>query len=150
MKPPAYAGGFAFPHLCTMERKWIAVASGLMLIAVAFGAFGAHGLKARLTPDALAQWRTGVEYQFIHALGILLLATFAGRINERALHWASWAFLGGVLLFSGSLYLLSTRDLLGMQGLGAVVGPITPLGGLLFMAGWAVLLITALKQTDRR
>jgi uncharacterized membrane protein YgdD (TMEM256/DUF423 family) len=133
-----------------MERKWIAVASGLMLIAVAFGAFGAHGLKARLTPDELAQWRTGVEYQFIHALGILLLTAFAGRINERALHWASWAFLGGTLLFSGSLYLLSTRDLLGMPGLGAVVGPITPLGGLLFMAGWDVLLITALKQTDRR
>ncbi len=56
----------------------------------------------------------------------------------------------GILLFSGSLYLLSTRDLLGMQGLGAVVGPVTPLGGLLFMAGWAVLLITALKRTDRR
>jgi uncharacterized membrane protein YgdD (TMEM256/DUF423 family) len=132
-----------------MERKWIAVASGLMLIAVAFGAFGAHGLKARLSPEALAQWRTGVEYQFIHALGILLLSTLTGRFDPSAMRWACRAFLGGVVLFSGSLYLLSTRELIGAPWLGAIVGPVTPLGGLLFMVGWAVLLITALKPTDR-
>lgn len=132
-----------------MHHRLIATGSALLIIAVAFGAFGAHGLKARLTPEALSQWRTGVEYQFIHALGILMLAALADRLKPAAVRWAYRAFVGGVLLFSGSLYLLSTRDLLGTHPWTPLFGPVTPLGGLLYMAGWTVLLITALRGPER-
>ncbi len=132
-----------------MHHRLIAIGSALLIIAVAFGAFGAHGLKARLTPEALSQWHTGVEYQFIHALGILMLAALADRLKPAAVRWACRAFVGGVLLFSGSLYLLSTRDLLGTHSWTPLIGPVTPLGGLLYMAGWTVLLITALRGPDR-
>jgi uncharacterized membrane protein YgdD (TMEM256/DUF423 family) len=132
-----------------MHDRLIATGSALLIIAVAFGAFGAHGLKARLTPEALSQWRTGVEYQFIHALGILMLAALADRLKPAAVRWASRAFVGGTLLFSGSLYLLSTRELFNTYSWTLLIGPVTPLGGLLYMAGWTVLLITALRGPDR-
>jgi uncharacterized membrane protein YgdD (TMEM256/DUF423 family) len=90
-----------------------------------------------------------VEYQFIHALGILMLAALANQLKPAAVRWASRAFMGGVLLFSGSLYLLSTRELMGTHSWTALIGPVTPLGGLLYMAGWTVLLITALTAARR-
>jgi uncharacterized membrane protein YgdD (TMEM256/DUF423 family) len=133
-----------------MERKTLALASSLLLIAVAFGAFGAHGLKARLTPEALSQWHTGVVYQFMHALGILFLAVARGVVGDRALHRTRTLFLAGIICFSGSLYLLSTKELMGMQAFTFLLGPLTPIGGLLFVAGWTVLLITALRGDDVR
>jgi uncharacterized membrane protein YgdD (TMEM256/DUF423 family) len=107
-----------------------------MLLGVAAGAFGAHGLKERLTPDLLAVWETAVRYQIYHALGLLALAALWDRLSARA-STAGWCFLLGTLVFSGSLYALS---LTGIRKLGAI----TPIGGLLFLAGWAALL-TALR-----
>lgn len=102
------------------------------LLAVAAGAFGAHALKARLGPDMLAVFKTGVEYQFYHAFGLLLVGFAALHLPESAyLRAAGWVMLAGIVLFSGSLYLLA---LSGVTWLGAV----TPLGGLCFIAAWAL------------
>lgn len=140
MSDRALASNFAAMY------RTLAWASAVLMIAVAFGAFGAHGLKARLLPDALSQWHTGVQYQFYHGLALLALAAFAERIPSKVLIRTRLLFLLGILFFSGSLYLLSTRSLLGLHSITPVLGPVTPLGGLFFIIGWALLLITALRH----
>jgi uncharacterized membrane protein YgdD (TMEM256/DUF423 family) len=107
-------------------------------IAVAAGAFGAHALRARLAPDLLAVFETGARYQMYHALALLAVAWAATRWPGVPVRAAGWLFIGGTLLFSGSLYLLA---LTGARWLGAI----TPLGGLLFLAGWAALAIGVAK-----
>ena len=131
-----------------MKDHRIAIGAVLLLIAVAAGAFGAHGLRERLTPEALAQWHTAVEYQFYHGLGILLLAALSDRLGKGAVRWSCRLFLVGIVLFSGSILLLSTRDLTGFHAIGSFVGPITPIGGLLLMGGWATMLISAVRGPD--
>ncbi len=111
-------------------NDWTRVGAVLMFLDVALGAFGAHGLKDRLTPELLAVFETGVRYQAYHALGLLMIAALRGPDK------AAWCFLGGIVLFSGSLYALA---LTGVRWLGAI----TPVGGLLFLAGW---LLLALKS----
>lgn len=133
-----------------MDKRSITVGSMLLLIAVALGAFGAHGLRSHVGPAAVAQWNTAVEYQFYHGFGVLLLAAFANRLPPQRIRLIRSLFVAGVLLFSGSIYLLATRDILGTQTLSPILGPITPLGGLCFMAGWAVLFITAWRTADDR
>jgi len=118
---------------------WIAVGAVLGFLGVALGAFGAHALKARLSPDLLAVWHTGVQYQFYHALALLLVGLMVRQAPQPWLQGAGWCFLAGTLVFSGSLYALS---LSGLRALGAI----TPLGGLLFLAGWALLAAGALKR----
>lgn len=110
------------------------------LLAVAIGAFGAHGLKARVAPELMSVYKTGVEYHFYHALGLILVGLAAFHLPESAyLRGAGWAMLAGILLFSGSLYLLA------LTGLGWL-GAITPLGGAAFLAAWA-LFATAIIKT---
>ncbi len=133
-----------------MVQRTIALSAALMMIAVTLGAFGAHGLKSVLTPDALDQWHTGVQYHFLHALGLLVLPALGDRISPRVHSAMRLLFLLGILAFSGSLYLLSTRELTGLHALTAVLGPVTPLGGLCFILGWTWLLITALRKNDQR
>lgn len=138
------------PQLRGMQRNWLASGAALLGVAVALGAFGAHGLKDRIGPEALGQWRTGVEYQFYHGLGILLVAALTDRLGLARSRWACRLMLTGVVLFSGSLYLLSTRELTGLSGAAGLLGPMTPLGGLCFLAAWFLLFITALRQGDVR
>ncbi len=108
-------------------------------LAVAFGAFGAHGLKARLGPELLAVYETGVQYHTTHALGLLAVGVVAYRLSDSILlQWAGWLFVLGIVLFSGSLYLLSILDL---RWLGAV----TPFGGTAFLAGWLLFTAAASK-----
>lgn len=111
----------------------------LALLAVAGGAFGAHALKGRLAPEALAVFETAVRYAFYHAFGMMIAGCAPG--DERLRGRAAWMFLGGILLFSGSLTVLA---LTGQKGLGAV----TPFGGLLFMVGWAFLAWGVLKGKE--
>lgn len=120
-----------------------------MAIAVMLGAFGAHALKERLTPIQLANWGTGVDYHFYHALGLLLVGVLEIRLGQKRSKLVAYFLVVGVLLFSGSLYLLSAKDLFGLAGAEHVLGPLTPLGGICFIAGWVVLFITALRQPDR-
>lgn len=128
-----------------MNRQIIITASILGMLAVIAGAFAAHGLKPLLTPAQLEIWHTGVQYQFYHVFALLFLSTFAYSANNLA-RTAYYMFTLGIILFSGSLYLLACRDLLGWHGIVATVGPVTPLGGLFFIAGWATLAIAAFRK----
>ncbi len=127
----------------------IAAGALLLTLAVALGAFGAHALKSRLAPDQLANWRTGVDYHFYHALGLLVVGLLADRLGGTRARWIAWLLMAGILLFSGSLYLLSVRDLFGLGRMASLLGPITPLGGVCLIAAWLLLFITALRQHDR-
>lgn len=131
-------------------NRIIALGAAFLILAVGLGAFGAHGLRSRISPEQMGTWRVAVEYHFYHALGLLLVAALGPRIGSRPLKWVVALLVSGILLFSGSLYLLSTKDLLAIEGAMPVLGPITPLGGICFLAGWLVLFITALRQHDRR
>lgn len=114
-------------------RLALVLASAAMFLAVALGAFGAHALKARLSPEMTTVWQTAVQYHAWHALGLFGLGLLMLHWPERpGLGLAAWLLLGGIVLFSGSLYALA---LTGVRGLGAV----TPIGGVSFLAGWAVL-----------
>jgi uncharacterized membrane protein YgdD (TMEM256/DUF423 family) len=126
-----------------MERTYLFLAGVLGFLGVALGAFGAHGLKRRLEglPDGeqrLAWWQTGAQYHLIHALAVGLAAEVASRSPGGTV--AGWLFLGGIVLFSGSLYAMT---LTGKRALGAV----TPIGGLLFLGGWAALAAAALGMS---
>ena len=115
------------------QRLALLISAVLLFIAVAAGAFGAHALKTRIDADLLAVYQTAVQYQFWHALGLLALGILIGqRPNERAFRVAAWLLIAGMVLFCGSLYALA---LTGIRGLGAI----TPIGGVSFLAGWAVL-----------
>ncbi len=116
-----------------MDRIFFLVGSLAGGLAVALGAFGAHALRGRLGEDLLATFEIGVRYQLYHALALLAVAFAIGRWPASgAAVWAGWCFAGGILIFSGSLYLLS---LTGARWLGAI----TPIGGLLLIAGWICL-----------
>ncbi len=115
-----------------MEKAFFAIGAVLGALGVAAGAFGAHGLKARLTPEMLAVFETGVRYHLIHALALLAVAWAATRWESRAIPAAGWLFVLGIVLFSGSLYVLT---LSGIRGLGVI----TPFGGVAFVLGWVLL-----------
>ncbi len=115
--------------------SWTAVASISGTLAVVLGAFGAHGLRARVTPEQLASWNTATEYHLLHSVALLALALYAAQSGQEIRLPAS-LWTAGMLLFCGSIYLLvltSQRWL----------GPVTPVGGLLLIAGWLALLALA-------
>ena len=108
-------------------------------LVVMLGAFGAHGLKARLSMDMLAVYQTGVHYHLFHALGLLVVGLVATQISDSAyLRWSGWLMLLGIVLFSGSLYVLSIS---GLRWLGAI----TPFGGVSFIAAWVLFVIALFK-----
>ncbi|MEM9920470.1 MAG: DUF423 domain-containing protein [Bacteroidota bacterium] len=116
--------------------KQFLIWTGIMgALVVALGAFGAHGLKASLPSNQLEVYQTAVSYHFYHTFGLGLAAVLSLFHSNKFIHWAAWSFIIGILLFSGSLYLLSTRELIGLTNY-RWLGPITPIGGLLFMIGW--------------
>lgn len=120
------------------------MASFFGLSAVALGAFGAHGLEGRITAERLETWETAVDYQFYHTVALLFLATFS-RAKNTYIRFSFITFSLGILLFSGSLYLLSTRAVTGV-GNPAILGPVTPIGGLCFMLGWLGLFVATIKN----
>jgi uncharacterized membrane protein YgdD (TMEM256/DUF423 family) len=122
-------------------RLLFAIGALLAALAVALGAFGAHLLRARLTPDLFAIFETAARYQAIHAFGLLAAAWAGTRWPGRPAAIAGALLLAGIVVFSGSLYLLV---LTGIRGLGAI----TPLGGILLMAGWCGLAWTAFRARD--
>src|SRR2546422_446092 len=129
------------PNVCmitAMDRTFLLIGAVLGFLGVAFGAFGAHALKSRLSPEMLAVFETGVRYQMYHAFAVLIVAAAIGHIgNARLLAIAGWFFFAGILLFSGSLYVLALTSV-------GILGAITPIGGLLFLVGWAWLALCAL------
>jgi len=119
-----------------VDRLFFGLGAASAFVAVAAGAFGAHALRARLSPELLAVFETGARYQMYHALGLMAVAWAATRWPGALPQWAGWLFVGGTVLFSGSLYALA---LSGVRALGAV----TPLGGVAFLAGWVCLALAA-------
>jgi uncharacterized membrane protein YgdD (TMEM256/DUF423 family) len=119
-----------------MLRGFLMLAAFFGFSGVALGAFAAHGLKSRLTPEYLAIFHTGVTYQLVHTLALLGVALLVTQIPGRLITWAGASFAIGILLFSGSLYLLT---LTGISKLGIV----TPFGGLAFLIGWLCLGLAA-------
>jgi uncharacterized membrane protein YgdD (TMEM256/DUF423 family) len=115
-----------------MDRFFFSTGAIAAFIAVALGAFGAHSLKSKISPDMLNIFEVGVRYQMYHALGLIAVAWAITRWPQANLNSAGWCFIAGIVIFSGSLYLLSTT---GVRWLGAI----TPIGGLAFLAGWAIL-----------
>lgn len=125
-----------------MERLFSVLGAVSGFIAVAAGAFGAHALKTRLTPDMLAVFETAARYQMYHALALLAVAWAWARWPGRLATASGWCFVAGTVLFSGSLYAMT---LTGARGLGAV----TPFGGVLFLAGWLLLALAAWRGRAR-
>jgi len=124
-----------------MDRAFIAIGALSGCLAVAAGGFGAHALRARLAPEMLDVFQTGVTYEMYHALGLVGVGILLARFSTEGSVWlsaAGWLFIAGSLLFSGSLYLLALTGILWL-------GAITPLGGLAFLAGWAALAWAALR-----
>lgn len=143
-QPPNLGTGTEFAptmyDLHQMDRTFLGIGALLGLLGVTLGAFGAHALRTRLSPDMLTVFETGVRYQMYHVFAILIVAAAIGSVgNARILVVSGWAFVAGIVLFSGSLYALA---LTGVRGLGAV----TPFGGLLFLLGWAALAIFAILR----
>jgi uncharacterized membrane protein YgdD (TMEM256/DUF423 family) len=122
-----------------MLKSFLTWGAALALFAVVFGAFGAHLLKKYLSDMELATWNTAVQYQFYHALAICMLSAISDRMPYKWTLLSGRFFVVGILLFSGSLYLLSCRDLLQLGGIAKIIGPITPIGGICFIIGWALL-----------
>lgn len=121
-------------------RSWLVAGALLAAVAVAAGAFGAHGLRGRLSPGDLATFETAARYQMYHGLGLVAVALLAER-GITGLNVPGWLFLVGILLFSGSLYLLT---LAGLRWMGAV----TPLGGVAFILGWVMLAVAGWRQSN--
>lgn len=122
-----------------MSKPILMTASVLLALAVAIGAFGAHGLKAHLSQEMLQAYRTGVEYHFYHALGLLLIGVLSVLYPSNLLNWSAFLLTLGIILFSGSLYLMAIT---GIKWLGAI----TPIGGLSFIAGWVFLFLSVWKN----
>jgi uncharacterized membrane protein YgdD (TMEM256/DUF423 family) len=125
-----------------MDRIFAALGAASGFVAVGAGAFGAHALKARLTPDLLAVFETGARYQMFHALALLGVAWAITRWPGRTAVASGWCFVAGTVIFSGSLYLLALTSVRSF-------GAITPVGGVLFLAGWLLLALTAWRCTAR-
>ena len=127
-----------------MNKRIILTAAFFGALAVAIGAFGAHGLKNLIDPSSLAIWQKGVEYQFYHTFALLYLSTFA-RYKNKLIGLSFMFFTSGILLFSGSLYLLALKDVY-TGSIAQFIGPVTPIGGLCFIIGWVCLFLAAVKD----
>lgn len=122
-----------------MSKTILIIASIMLAFAVAIGAFGAHGLKTHLSNEMMQVYKTGVEYHFYHALGLLLLGVLGFSMPSNLLNWSAIFLTIGIILFSGSLYIMAVT---GIKWLGAI----TPLGGLSFITGWLLLFIAVWKK----
>lgn len=133
-----------------MNKKQLVTIGILGSLAVALGAMGAHFLKGKMlsghiTADQLEGFEKGVKYQMYHTLAMLLLLILKQQYNHRYLDWAYSFFLWGIILFSGSLYFLCTRNLFGAEWL-KVLGPVTPIGGIAFITGWIFITLSGIKS----
>ena len=110
-----------------------------MALGIVLGAFAAHGLKEKISPEKLIIFETGVKYHLLHALAIIILGLNASCFIEKRFKLAAMLMLLGIFFFSGSLYVLSTIEINGMESIKSAIGPITPAGGLFFISGWLML-----------
>lgn len=133
------------PTFGSMKKIILVAATIFGLTAVILGALGAHALKSKLGVDQLNSFETGVKYQMYHAIVLLVLGLWYKGEENKLFNIASWGLILGTVLFSLSIYLLSTRSITGLEGI-SFLGPITPLGGLLMIGGWFLLLLMFLRS----
>lgn len=123
-----------------MLKIFLIMGSLNAFLAVTLGAFGAHGLKDKLSSSMMAVYQTGVQYHMIHALGLILIAILSEKFGDNLLiTWSGWMMVVGIVFFSGSLYTLSNTGI-------KVLGAIAPIGGLAFLIGWLLLAVAAIKS----
>ena len=130
-----------------MRKSFLVAGVSFSGLAVALGAFGAHGLKKVVDEQAVEVFKTGVQYQFYHALALILTAILTEKFSSKEIRWAGNTFIIGIILFSGSLYAITAFKALAAEVPG-FIGPTTPLGGLSFVAGWIFLLV-AIARTKQ-
>ncbi|HWJ25684.1 MAG TPA: DUF423 domain-containing protein [Flavisolibacter sp.] len=128
-----------------MHKLFLVTGSMLAGIAVALGAFGAHGLKKIVDAETVGIYQTGVQYQMYHALALIMVGILAERMTNSLVHYAGLFFLGGIVFFSGSLYLIASLKAMS-KGVPTAVGILTPVGGLFFIIGWILLLIALIRK----
>jgi len=121
-----------------VDRTFTLIGALAAFVGVGFGAFGAHGLAGRVSPEMLAVFETGARYQMYHALAILLTAVAMVHLDRPLMRAAGWLFTAGIALFSGSLYVLALSGV-------TIAGAVTPVGGIALLAGWACIIVAALK-----
>jgi uncharacterized membrane protein YgdD (TMEM256/DUF423 family) len=128
-----------------MHKLFLGLGSSLAALGVILGAFGAHKLKQLVSPETVNTFQTGVQYQMYHAFALLIVGLLYEKYQSNLLNYAGVFFIIGIMLFSGSLYLLSSLKVMNKVGLSGI-GLITPIGGLMFILAWALLLIAILKK----
>lgn len=128
-----------------MQKLFLILGTVLAGLAVALGAFGAHGLKKMASPETVAVYQTGVQYQMYHALALLVLGVLSDKYLSSFIQYSGICFLVGILLFSGSLYLIVSMQTMN-KSVPTLIGIATPIGGLLFISGWVLLLIGIIKK----
>ena len=131
--------------MLNMHKLFLIIASCLAALAVALGAFGAHGLKKIVDAETVAIYQTGVQYQMYHALALLALGILAERFSSSLVHYAGFLFIGGIVLFSGSLYMVASLKAMN-NAVPTAIRIMTPIGGALFVLGWVLLFIALIKK----
>jgi len=122
-----------------MNRTFVSLGSGFAFVGIALGAFGTHGLKDRLSEASMKIWQTGVQYHLIHSVALVLVGLLAVQEPGRSIRNAGWLMAAGIVIFSGSLYALALTNV-------KILGAITPLGGLAFLAAWLILAVNFGRQ----
>lgn len=130
-----------------MRKVFLRLGSLSAALAIAMGAFGAHTLKEIIMPEDLEVFKTGVQYHFYHSLGLLAIGFLLHFGKKSRLYIAGWLFFVGIIFFSGSLYILSVSEYLEISA--KWIGPITPIGGLLFMAGWVYIFLSTFQDSTK-
>lgn len=128
-----------------MHKIHLILGTILAGLGVVLGAFGAHGLKQLVPPETVSSYQTGVQYQMYHAFALLFVGVLSERISNSLLSWAGVFFVLGIVLFSGSLYFLASLKAMNKVGVSGI-GLITPIGGLMFVMGWVLLLVAIIKK----
>jgi uncharacterized membrane protein YgdD (TMEM256/DUF423 family) len=136
---------YFYENKTMMYKMFLVCGSILSALAVILGAFGAHALKSKLSVENIATFETGVKYQMYHSFALILIFLLSSKINSPLLNYAGVLFLIGIIFFSGSIYLLSCREVFGIEEWKRFLGPITPLGGLCFISGWICVIISSIK-----
>jgi uncharacterized membrane protein YgdD (TMEM256/DUF423 family) len=128
-----------------MHKIFLILGTLLAGLGVTLGAFGAHGLKKIVPPETVSSYQTGVQYQMYHAFALLIVGVLSERFSRNIMSWSGAFFVLGIVLFSGSLYLLASLKAMNKIGVSGI-GIITPIGGLCFLVGWALLLVAIIRK----
>jgi len=127
-----------------MQKTFLTIGASAAGLAVILGAFGAHALKEKIAPEQIQIFETGIRYQMYHAFALIIVGILFEKFGSSLLNTSGYFFITGMIFFSGSLYLLALRSMIGMEM--KSLGPITPLGGLCLISGWILLIISIIKK----